>query len=78
MVLEFAGSAAPLESVGKEVKSGLTVTPPLAGKWQWEGDSKLQFNPQEDWKVGEHYTVKFERALLAYANRTAEAARDAD
>ena len=65
LVIHFSGSAASLAQVGKEVKSGIIVTPPLEGKWEWRSDSSLVFTPNGDWEVGRRYTIHFDRRLFA-------------
>ena len=65
LVIRFSGSAASLAQVGKEVKSGITATPPLEGKWDWRSDSSLVFTPKTDWEVGRKYTIRFDRRLFA-------------
>jgi len=65
LIINFSGSSAPLESVGKEVKKGITVTPALNGTWRWGSDAQLQFLPLGDWAVGQHYAVKFEPEVFA-------------
>ena len=61
LVLRFSASAAPLALAGKTVSRGITLTPALAGKWRWDGDKTLRFEPTEDWPVGERYTVALNR-----------------
>ncbi len=62
--VSFSGSAANLGGVGKQVASGITVTPPLAGVWTWQSDTELVFRPQGDWEVGRDYTVALDRDLF--------------
>ncbi|MBI2060016.1 MAG: alpha-2-macroglobulin family protein [Nitrospirae bacterium] len=62
--IEFSDSAARLEQVGKEIKAGLLVSPPLKGKWVWETDRELKFNPEQEWGVGQEYSVRFDRNLF--------------
>src|SRR5262249_7056991 len=64
LVIQFSGSAAALPQVGKQVTSGITTTPPLDGKWEWQSDSSLVFTPKADWEVGKKYTVTFNRHLF--------------
>src|SRR5262249_36055932 len=33
--LRFGGVVAPIENVGKEISSGVRLTPSLPGNWQW-------------------------------------------
>ncbi|MBK8068485.1 MAG: hypothetical protein IPK27_12930 [Rhodanobacteraceae bacterium] len=56
LVLQFSGSAAPLEAVDGPA-SGVALEPSLLGSWTWEDDRTLRFQPQTDWPVGQHYTV---------------------
>ncbi len=64
LVIRFSGSAALLGQVGKEVKSGIAVAPPLEGTWDWRSDSSLVFTPKADWEVGRKYTIHFDRRLF--------------
>lgn len=64
LFLEFSGSAARLEQVGKPVGQGITLSPQLKGEWKWETDARLSFTPQEDWAVGQTYTVTFSKDLF--------------
>lgn len=69
LLVEFAGSVAPIEMVGKEVSAGVEITPVLAGTWTWRGDSRLEFRPKEDWPVGIQHKVKFSRELVSPQTR---------
>ena len=64
VIVHFSGSAARLDAIGKPVTSGITVTPPVVGSWKWLGDADLQFTPKNDWPIGRHYTIKFDRKLF--------------
>ena len=57
----FESSVAPLQSVGKVVKTGVDISPSIAGTWRWLGDRELEFAPAEDWPVGQTYSVSFNR-----------------
>jgi uncharacterized protein YfaS (alpha-2-macroglobulin family) len=63
--VSFSGAAAPIERIGKELKEGLSVTPPVAGTWRWESDRTLVFTPAEDWPVGQEYKLEFGRSFFA-------------
>jgi uncharacterized protein YfaS (alpha-2-macroglobulin family) len=56
VVFKFSASAAPLAWVGKEAQD-VQLEPVLAGKWTWIAANQLEFLPDEDWPVGERYTV---------------------
>jgi uncharacterized protein YfaS (alpha-2-macroglobulin family) len=63
--IAFSGAAAPLERVGKDVKEGFTVSPPIAGTWRWESDTDLVFTPAAEWPVGESYRLDLGPGFLA-------------
>ncbi len=63
LIIEFSASVAPLKDVGKEAGAGIVLDPKLDGKWQWDGDKVLRFNPRSDWPVGGEFTVKLERGV---------------
>lgn len=57
LVVEFSGSAAPVELVGKPVTTGITLTPATKGAWTWGNDKRLVFKPENDWPAGTDYEV---------------------
>ena len=63
LVIEFMASVAPLKDVGKEVSAGIALDPKLEGRWQWDGDKVLRFNPKSDWPVGGEFTLTLQRGL---------------
>lgn len=63
--LEFAKSVAPLALVGKEISSGVRLDPPWPGKWKWEDDRRLVFEPAEDWPAATKFRVVIERNAMA-------------
>lgn len=64
VTLHFSASAAPLALVGKEAVD-VTVSPPLPGKWTWAEANRLVFQPDQDWPVGEKFTVTLGAKTLA-------------
>jgi len=63
--VNFYGSASTVEMMDKEVPEGkITINPPVAGTWKWEGDNVLVFNAQESWKIGARYTVTFAKKFF--------------
>jgi len=58
--LQFSGSAAPIELVGKPVTTGIDMRPATKGQWIWVDDHTLRFTPAADWPVGQHYKVRFD------------------
>jgi uncharacterized protein YfaS (alpha-2-macroglobulin family) len=63
--IAFSESVAPLAAVGKEVASGIRVTPAVEGRWTWVDDRHLRFEPKGEWPVGTEYTVKLAPELVA-------------
>jgi len=57
----FESSVAPLQTVGKVLKSGVDLSPNIAGIWRWRGDRELEFEPTEDWPVGQTFSVSLQR-----------------
>ncbi len=64
VVLNFSASAAPLSRMGKEAVD-VTLSPALAGKWTWATVNRLEFLPDQDWPIGESYTVTLGPKALA-------------
>jgi uncharacterized protein YfaS (alpha-2-macroglobulin family) len=64
VVLNFSASAAPLARVGKEA-ADVSLSPALAGKWTWAAVNRLEFLPDQDWPIGESYTVTLGPKALA-------------
>jgi len=62
LTVNFSGSAAPIEVVGKPVTTGVVMQPAAKGQWSWIDDHTLRFTPAEDWPVGRHYEVRFDTA----------------
>jgi len=70
--IEFAASVAPLETTGKVITGGVTLSPALEGTWRWNSDRELTFTPADDWPVGEKYRVAFARQGLVAPSVTLE------
>jgi uncharacterized protein YfaS (alpha-2-macroglobulin family) len=52
-------SVAPLNAIGTELTSGISLYPSKAGIWKWEDDRRLTFVPDTPWPAGQEYTVEF-------------------
>ncbi|MDR0731005.1 MAG: hypothetical protein LBF63_04995, partial [Treponema sp.] len=70
LIVEFYGSAAPLELLGKDFSSGLeepsiTISPRIEGSWRWTHGDMLTFTASGSWEIGRHYTVNFGKGLFA-------------
>ena len=57
-------SVAKIDLVGKEIESGLTLSPKKEGTWRWVSDNNLVFTPQGDWPVGTEYTVTMQDPIF--------------
>ena len=64
--IDFTRSTAPIALVGKAVTTGITMKPELAGTWTWLNDREIDFQPKDDWPVGQNFTVSFD-AKTAFA-----------
>ncbi len=64
LVIRFGEPAAPIAAIGAEVTAGLRLSPVVAGRWRWEDESTLQFEPAGDWPVGQRYAVQLEQRTL--------------
>ncbi|MGW8394442.1 alpha-2-macroglobulin family protein [Pseudoduganella sp. HUAS MS19] len=62
--IEFSASAAPLARVGREA-TDVQLSPAIAGKWTWNSDRELSFQPAQDWPVGQKFTIRFGAKALA-------------
>jgi uncharacterized protein YfaS (alpha-2-macroglobulin family) len=65
LTLTFDKSVARLENIGKEVKSGVMLTPPLKGKWSWSGGTQLIFEPAEEWPAATTYEIKLTHDIFS-------------
>lgn len=62
LLIRFSASTAPLALAGKDVdaqRGGIAMSPALAGKWHWDDDRVLRFQPREDWPIGKSIEVRF-------------------
>lgn len=62
--LRFGEPAAPLAAIGSELQSGVQLSPAFTGRWSWEDEATLRFEPAGDWPVGQRYVVQFARGAL--------------
>lgn len=72
LLISFDHSVATLATVGKDVGSGIAVSPAIAGVWHWNDDKTLSFAPAEDWPVGREYQVSFDKKLFSPEVRLAQ------
>ena len=64
LVVAFTASVAPIAKVGQEA-AGVTLEPALPGRWTWVKANRLEFQPAQDWPVGQRYTVRVADDALA-------------
>ena len=64
LVIDFSASVAPVAGVGREAP-GISVEPPLAGRWMWTRENRLEFLPSQDWPVGQLYKVQLADSTFA-------------
>lgn len=65
LTLTFDQSVAKLESIGKTVASGISLSPPIKGKWTWSGGTQLVFEPEEEWPADTTVRIKLSPALFS-------------
>lgn len=65
LTIHFYGSAARLDLAGKPVTEGAKIEPEIPGAWSWSGDDTLVFKPEQDWTIGETYSVTLDKLLFA-------------
>ena len=70
LVINFKGSVAPLDKIGKIVTSKISMTPGMEGAWAWQDDKTLVFTPRVDWPVGTEYKLSLPRKGLVASHVT--------
>jgi alpha-2-macroglobulin len=68
LFVRFSDSAALIEAVGKPVTAGIAMAPKIPGQWNWEDDRTLRFVPTEEWPVGKHVEVNFDKTKVFAAH----------
>ena len=62
--IKFGAPVAPLENLRRVVGTGVRMTPPLPGKWEWKSDDRLVFTPKEDWPADRALHIEIDRAAI--------------
>jgi len=57
-VVNFNNPVAPPLRIGHEAPD-ITLSPAIAGRWTWVSATQLQFDPKEDWPIGQPYDGTF-------------------
>lgn len=65
LVLNFNGSAARIDEVGKAPSGQISLDPPIAGEWRWASDTELVFEPSENWKLNTKYKINYTAQVFA-------------
>ncbi|MGB8352814.1 MAG: hypothetical protein WCD79_02915, partial [Chthoniobacteraceae bacterium] len=63
--ISFNDSAAPLDKIGKLVRTGIQIDPPVDGVWHWNGDRLLVFKPVNDWPADLKYHITLAKDVVA-------------
>jgi hypothetical protein len=63
-VMNFSASVAPIARIGQEA-TGVAVEPAIAGRWTWAKQNRLEFQPAQDWPIGQPYKVQLAGNALA-------------
>ncbi|MCR4743371.1 MAG: alpha-2-macroglobulin family protein [Treponema sp.] len=55
LLVNFDGSVASLEDVGKAPNTDIVISPAISGQWLWVDDTKLRFTPSSPWELNTRY-----------------------
>ena len=64
LVINFSNPVAPPLRIGHEAQD-ISLSPAVVGRWTWVSATQLQFDPKEDWPVGQRYEGSFGPKSLA-------------
>ena len=65
LYVRFDGSVVKIEDVYKEPSSPITINPAINGKWIWEEEDVLRFDPSENWSLGTKYKVTMPSSIFS-------------
>ncbi len=65
LVIRFNGSVAPIDYVGKLIRTGVRMDPAADGLWRWRGDRELVFTPENDWPADTNYHIAIDKSAVA-------------
>ena len=63
--METVDSVARLDLVGQTLDTGIGLAPDVPGRWHWQSETRLIFEPDVDWPAGQTYTVHFGESIFA-------------
>ncbi len=67
--ITFSKSAADLKVINTTLEKGVSLSPSHKGRWFFESDSVLVFQPETEWTPGTKYSFSFEKTIF---EKTAE------
>lgn len=65
LYVRFDGSVVKIEDLYKEPSSPITINPAINGKWIWEEEDVLRFDPSENWSLGTKYKVTMPSSIFS-------------
>ena len=63
--ISFYASVAPINYTEQDLSANITITPALKGKWSWQNDDYLNFQPEENWALNTKYKITFGPELFS-------------
>lgn len=57
-------SVAALALLHQEIKTGISMVPAVKGRWFWQSDSRIIFEPAQDWPAAQSFTIQFAQDLF--------------
>ena len=63
--ISFYASVAPINYTEQDLSTQLTITPAIKGKWSWQNDDYLNFQPEENWNLNTKYKITFGPELFS-------------
>jgi len=68
LYVEFNGSAAPLDQLGKPVLQHVALKPAVAGEWRWVTERTLAFKPVKEWPIATRFKIELGKRLVDRPN----------
>lgn len=65
LYLDFDGSAAKLDEVGKSPSGQISLEPQINGEWTWVSDTELVFQPSEEWLLDTKYKINYNASVFS-------------
>lgn len=71
LTITFGAPVAPLQFIGKNITTGINLSPTTVGIWRWEDEKTLTFTPQQDWAAGEKFNLNCDKNVFTAAAKLA-------